>query len=243
MFFFPLSHRRYSLDWVFILDPIVTGVGGVTLAAAVLFRSRGRRIAVVGTTLLALYVALCAVLHARALETWRRADRPPAGTRIAVLPQFLSPFRWLGLSDRPDSVHVAFFDVGPFARGVPDPQPPQRWSEILKSLSDFYPPPGRMAIRNFPQPPPSAAFETARALPDVEAYLEFARFPRATVERERDGGAVVVWEDLRFLPWFAGPWEMDGRGTLRRRPFLYRVRLDASGRTLESAVVSNLRLR
>ena len=215
----------------------------MTLAAAALWRARGRAIAAAGAGALALYVGLCAWQHARALKVWRRADRPPAEARAAVLPQFLSPFRWLGLTDRPDSVHVAFFDVGPFARGVENPQPPRRWTEILRSLSDFYPPPDRLAIREFPQPPPSAAFETARALPDVEAYLQFARFPRATVRREPDGGAVVVWEDLRFLPWFAGPWEMDGKGTLRRRPFLYRVRLDPAGRTLESAVVSDIRLR
>ncbi len=243
MFFFPLSHRRYSLDWVFILDPIFSGILAVALATSAVFRKRGRAIVVAGTALLALYVVLCAGLHARALAAWEEADRPPEGARAAALPQFLSPFRWLGLTDRPDSVHVGFFDVGPFARGVANPEPPRRWSEILRSLSDFYPPPSRMAIRRFPQPPPSAALQTARALPDVEAYLQFARFPRATVRNEPDGGAVVVWEDLRFLPWFAGPWEMDGKGTLRRRPFLYRVRLDPAGRTLESAVVSSFGLR
>jgi inner membrane protein len=243
MFFFPISHRRYSLDWIFILDPIFSGILAVTLAAAFLFRARGRAIAAAGASVIALYVAFCAWQHARALDAWRRFDRPPAGARAAVLPQFLSPFRWLGLSDRPDSVHVAFFDVGPFARGVANPKPPRRWTEILSSLSDFYPPPSRMTIRRFPQPPPSAVFETARAVPGVDAYLQFARFPRATVMREPDGGAVVVWEDLRFLPWFTGPWEMDRSGTLRRRPFLFRVRLDAAGRTLESAVVSSFRLR
>jgi inner membrane protein len=239
MFFFPLSQRRYSLDWVFILDPVFTGIVGGTLLSAMAFRSRGRRIAVIGAAVLAGYVGLCAALHYRALAEWRRRDRPPEGVRAAVLPQFLSPFRWLGLAEHPDSVHVAFFDVGPFARGSSNPRPPRRFSEVLQSLSDFYPPPGRMVIQHFPQPPPSAALETARALPDVVAYLRFARFPRATVRSAPGGGSIIVWEDLRFLPWFAGPWEMDSRGVLRRRPFLYRVRLDAAGRTLESSVVNS----
>ncbi|MGH9366764.1 MAG: hypothetical protein ACRD3M_03710, partial [Thermoanaerobaculia bacterium] len=182
-------------------------------------------------------------LHARALDEWRRRDRPPEGARSAVLPQFLSPFRWLGLTEHADSVHVAFFDVGPFARGVADPRPPARLAEVLQSLSDFYPPPERMRVRRFPKPPSSAALEAARALPDVEAYLRFARFPRATVRPASGGGTVIVWEDLRFLPWFAGPWGVDGNGALRRRPLLYRVRLDAAGRALESAVVRTLSLR
>ena len=242
MFFFPLSRTRYSLDWVFILDPIFSGIAAATLLATVVFRARGRAVAAAGAATLAAYIALCAALHARALEAWRRADRPPAGAHVAALPQFLSPFRWLGLSDHPDSVHAGFFDIGPFARGVADPQPPRHLSEILRSLSDFYPPPDRMMIRRFPNPPPSAALEAARALPDVEGYLQFTRFPRATVRAAPDGSTVIVWEDLRFLPWFAGPWQVNGRGVLQRRPFLYRVRLDATGRAVESAVVNTFHL-
>jgi inner membrane protein len=242
MFFFPLSRARYSLDWVFILDPVFSGIAAATLLATLLWRARGRQIAFAGAAVLAVYIGFCAAMHARALGEWRRLDRPPAGVRVAALPQFLSPFRWLGLSDHPDSVHVGFFDVGPFARGAANPRPPARLADVLQSLSDFYPPPERMTIRRFSQPAPSAALETARALPDVEGYLQFARFPRALVRSAPDGGTVIVWEDLRFLPWFAGPWEMDGRGALRRRPFLYRVRLDAGGRALESSVVSNFRL-
>ena len=242
MFFFPLSHHRYSLDWIFILDPFFTGIAAATLLGTVVWRARGRAVASAGAAALALYVALCAAMHERAIGIWKRLDRPPQGVRVAALPQFLSPFRWLGLSDDPDSVHAGFFDLGPFARGVSDPRPPERLSEILRSLSDFYPPPERMTIRRFPKAPMSAALDTARALPDVEAYLQFARFPRATLRLEPDGGAVILWEDLRFLPWFSGPWELDGRGSLRRNPFLYRVRLDAAGRAVESAVVNSVHL-
>ena len=241
MFFFPLSRHRYSLDWIFILDPIFTGIVFAALVFGGVFRSRARAISLAATGALAMYVAFCALQHARALAAWRAADRPPPGVNAAALPQFLSPFRWLGLSEWPDAVHVAFFDVGPFARGVADPKPPQRFAEILGSLSDWYPPPSRMQIRRFPQPPPSAALEAARALPGTETYLEFARFPRATVRRGPDGGTLVFWEDLRFLPWFAGPWEIQGRGIVRRRPFLFRVRLDAAGRALDGAVVSTFR--
>jgi hypothetical protein len=154
-----------------------------------------------------------------------------------VLPQFLSPFRWLGLSERESEVHVAFFDIGPFARGSDDPQPPEKWSEVLASLRDYYPPPGRSKIRSFERPPDSPALEAARALPDIGVYLAFARFPLETVYPSRDGGAEVVVQDLRFLPWFTGPWEPGGKDGIRRQPFVYRVRFDPALRAVERGFV------
>jgi hypothetical protein len=154
-----------------------------------------------------------------------------------VLPQFLSPFRWLGLADHGGEVHVAFFDIGPFARGAANPRPPERFSELFSSLSDFYPPPGRAVILKFAAPAESAALAAARALPDVQTYLAFARFPLATVHPLPAGGSFITWEDLRFLPWFSGPWQTDGKSGLRREPFVYRVRLDGAGRPIDRAFV------
>lgn len=242
MFWYPLSRARYSLDWVFILDPIFTGIVSLALLAAVVWRRRGRLFSALGAILLGSYIVSCAALHQKALRTWERLDRPPEGSRVAVLPQFLSPFRWLGLNERPGEVHVAFFDIGPFARGAENPRPPERFSEILTSLWDFYPPPKRARIRRFLKPPDSVLLDAARALPDVQIYLAFARFPLATVVPQSDGGAAITWEDLRFLPWFAGPWGTDRGGRFRREPFVYRVRLDAVGRPLErSFIPSGLR--
>jgi inner membrane protein len=237
MFWTPASRTRHSLDWVFILDPWFTGIGLVTLGLALAFRGRGRRVAAAGSLMLFVYVGFCAWQHARALEIWRGMDAPPPGANVAVLPQFLSPFRWLGLTERADEVHAAFFDIGPFATGVPDPKPPRRWSEVLASLRDFYPPPERAVIRRFDRPPDSPALEAARALPDISVYMAFARFPLETVEPTADGGTEVVVQDLRFLPWFTGPWERGGEDGIRRQPFVYRVRLDAALRAVERGFV------
>jgi len=241
MFLVPFSRTRFALDWVFILDPILTGVAAVSLLAALVWRKRGRLVAAAGTSIVCLYVAFCAVQHRRAMAAWRRIDGPVGSARIAVLPQFLSPFRWLGLSDRPGEIHAAFFDIGPFARGVPNPRPPERFSEIFTSLSDFYPPPERAVLLRFARPPESRFLAAVRALPDVQIYLAFARFPFASVDPTPDGGADVTWEDLRFLPWFSGPWQTDRKAGLRREPFLYRVRLDSAGRPLDRAFVASPR--
>ena len=237
MFWTPVSRTRYSLDWVFIIDPFFTGVALVSLILALVYRDRGRRIAVVGAGLLSAYIGFCAIVHARALAIWKRMDAPSAGAAVAVLPQFLSPFRWLGLSEHGNEIHVAFFDVGPFAGGSEDPRPPKRWTEILSSLRDFYPPPARAKIQRFERPSASPALDAARALPEIGVYMAFARFPLETVYPAPDGGADVIVQDLRFLPWFAGPWEPGGAEGIRRQPFLYRVRLDAALRPVERGFV------
>ena len=79
MFWTPLTRRRYALDWLFILDPLFTGISLGALVLTLVYRDRARRIALFGSGVLAAYVAICAVLHARALETWRRMDRPAGG--------------------------------------------------------------------------------------------------------------------------------------------------------------------
>jgi inner membrane protein len=245
MFFVPFTRHRFSLDWVFILDPFFTGICLVGLAGAVLARSKAGRIATIASAALATYILFCGTVHARALAAWKRIDRPDSGATVAVLPQFLSPFRWLGLSTHRGEVHAAFFDVGPFARGVANPKAPARFaiSEILRSLSDYYPPPDRAVIQRFPEPPDSAALRAALAQPDVQTYLAFARFPLATVRLEPEGGAAITCEDLRFLPWFTGPWVRGPAGRMEREPFVYRIRLDALGRPVERGFVQSSRFR
>lgn len=237
MFFTPASRHRYALDWVFILDPIFTLIALSTLALAIVTRDRGRTIALRGSAVLLAYILFCAAMHARAMAVWRRLDPAPVSGRIAVMPQFLSPFRWLGLSEHEGEIRYAFFDVGPFATGGGEPRAPQKWAEVLPSLWEGYPPPGRAKVRTYPTATPSAALEAARALPDWSVYLAFARFPLETVHPEPDGGATVIVQDLRFLPWFNGPWESGGEQGMRRQPFVYRVRLDSALRAVDRGFV------
>lgn len=237
MFWLPFTRQRYALDWVFILDPIFTAIASISLLATTIVRPKGRLFSTIGAALLLAYLALCGVLHAAALQTWKRMDATPPGAKAIVLPQFLSPFRWLGLSERENEIHVAFFDIGPFAKGHPTPRPPTRLSEVFSSLSDYYPPPDRASIERYAKPQPSPALAEALKVPEVRAYLDFARFPLATVTSERDGTTTVSFQDLRFLPWFTGPWERQGGFRYRRQPFVYRVRLDRAGRPIERGFV------
>jgi inner membrane protein len=237
MFWLPFTRRRYALDWVFILDPVFTAIVSIFLLATTIFRSKGNLLSTIGAALLLAYLALCGALHTAALRTWKHMDATPPGAKAIVLPQFLSPFRWLGLSERENEIHVAFFDIGPFAKGHPTPRPPTRLSEVFSSLSDYYPPPGRASIERYAKPPPSPAISEALKVPEVRAYLDFARFPLATVTAGPDATTTVSFQDLRFLPWFTGPWERQRGFRYRRQPFVYRVRLDRVGRPIERGFV------
>jgi inner membrane protein len=237
MFFTPVSRVRYALDWVFILDPIFTLISLATLVLAIIMRDRARAIALRGSAILAAYILFCGAMHARALALWRRMDPAPDGARSAVLPQFLSPFRWLGLSEHEGEVHAAFFDIGPFATGGGEPRTPKVWADVLPSLWEGYPPPERAKVRSYARATASPALDAARRLSDWSVYLAFARFPLETVEAEPDGGSTVIVQDLRFLPWFTGPWERGGEQGMRRQPFVYRVRLDSALRAVDRGFV------
>ncbi len=240
MFGLPFTRRRYALDWVFIIDPIFTAIVSISLVAATIFRAKGRLVSTIGAALLLAYLALCATLHSAALRTWKRMDATPPGAKAIVLPQVLSPFRWLGLAERENEIHVAFFDIGPFAKGRPGqaaPRPPTRLAEVFSSVSDYYPPPEQATIARYAKPVPSPALTEASRLPEVRSYLDFARFPLATVTAEPNGTTTVSFQDLRFLPWFTGPWERQRGFRYRRQPFVYRVRLDRTGRAIERGFV------
>lgn len=241
MFWIPFTRTRYALDWVFIIDPYFSVIVSLSLLGATIFRAKGRLISAIGAAVLLAYLGFCGVMHSRALATWKRMDRPPEGAKIAVLPQLLSPFRWLGVTDREDAVHAAFFDIGPFATGNPSSRPPTKVSDVLRSLSDYYPPPERARVERYAKPPRSPALDLVTSLPDVRTYLDFARFPLATVRTVKDGTTSVSFQDLRFLPWFTGPWERErGRVRFRRQPFVYRIRLDPSGRVLDRSFVGGM---
>lgn len=226
MFFSPLSWKRYSLDWVFILDPVFTGLLVVFLTLAAVFRRRGSRaIGAAGSVLLFAYVGFCGLQHARALRLARGlvAGVPPRA--CAALPQPFSPFRWALFADSGDSITTELVDIGPFARALPPPaSPPSGWA-ILRELARYYPPPAAARPHRFPTARSDPAVVLARSFPDVQAWGRFARFPIAAVARRSDGVSRVTLTDLRF----SGPWG--------RAAFVYEALVSPPGSEIASGFV------
>ena len=95
MWLWPVTDRRFELDWVFILDPYVWAMLGVTLWAVL--RLRNSRAAPVGLAILAGYFLMCGVLH------WLALPRRDSG-KVAAYAQPLNPFRWTTLHNSGNTI-------------------------------------------------------------------------------------------------------------------------------------------
>jgi inner membrane protein len=218
MFFSPISWRRYSLDWVFILDPYFSGIPLLSLVIAFFVPSQGRRIGIVGSVALVAYIGICAAMHADAIAS---AKKLFPGARVSALPQPFSARRWALFADRGDSIDVAYVRIGSPPTGVMAlvrPQPKSRIGRMIALLRYAYVSPENAPIERFPTEERDPSVIAARSSPDVAVWHDFARFPVAQVERLADGGARVTFTDLRFR----GPWG--------RPAFQYEVLLDRDGK-------------
>ena len=217
--FAPLSDYRLRLDWLFIIDPWITGGLLLGLGALLAWRAHGRRLALWTLVLLAGYTAAAATRHHQALALWRArlaADGIAAG-RIAAVPQAGSLNHWLLLAADNATTRAA-----PLTLSTP-------WALSGDSLAARYlnrfRPLDALEIHRFPTappPPPDA--------PLLDDYLAFARFPVAWSEGAAcEPGAprpLVHWRDLQY------GWEND------YNPFHLMARLDGAGRAVDFAMQS-----
>jgi membrane-bound metal-dependent hydrolase YbcI (DUF457 family) len=151
-----------------------------------------------GLVALVAYYGLCAWMHARALGEVREFA---AAQRIQVdalgaLPMPPAATRWLGLIRTPEGVYRAYFSVA----ANPGPR--------FEYLAD-----DKM---------PEAVARAVDALPEVQTYRWFARFPVMSYRLE-GGRHVVELVDHRFYP----------GATSRPAPFQYRVVVNAYGEVEE----------
>jgi membrane-bound metal-dependent hydrolase YbcI (DUF457 family) len=177
----PLSARRFSLDWVahtdlWILAILLAGILLPALSRLVTeeigAKSKGPRGKVGASLALAamiLYVVLRFVLHSNALATMEsRTYRGELPRKTAAFPESGSPFRWHGIVETERALHDLEIDVGPGASFDPD-----------------------AAISSY-KPEPSPALDAARDTAAAGRFLQVARFPKATIEKTSGGFHVVL---------------------------------------------------
>ena len=215
----PFSDARFSLDLLFVVDLAFTGI---IVAGIALSRSGHASRARVALAVLAGYVGVAAVLHARAVDVVRHAA-VQAGVPVVsahALPR-------LPTVEIPDLDRVGFATSAvasqPAVRAegggtvVPFPAGPLAWDGFIDD--------GRTYLRARVEPfggalewrervvrgPDVPEVKSLRGMSDVETYLWFARFPAARVTVDR-GRTEVMFYDMRF----------DGIAG-RRPPFRLRV--------------------
>jgi inner membrane protein len=240
MFFSPISWKRYTTDWLFIIDLVlsgilVLGIAGARFAAVRRGDGRARLASRAALAAAAAYVGLCAARHARALTIARRTA-PPGAVSCAAIPQPLSPDRWLLLADDGKMVKATFVDLAKHGRDTSRMLPPQAIEELSASrsglfklarrLSGSYRSPDDAAPRVIPHADGPLA---SRALADSAdgVFGRFARFPAAREERGPDGVTRVILRDVRF-----------GYLSSAIDPFTYVIWYDRAGHLLSAGFPS-----
>ena len=242
MFLSPLDWRRYTLDWVFILDAFLTGlllIGlvGVAFATRRAF-ARGRtaaRAALAGATA---YVLFCGARHAEALRLIARLE--PAAVSRAAIPQPGSPDRWLLLADRGPDVSASFVDLGkrgregaraPGAEAIARSGYAGGLRVLVSHLGGVYRSRDDLLTRVIPKATgPLAERTLGEGVAGV--FGRFARFPAAREETQPDGTVRVVLRDVRF-----------GYLATGVDPFTFVVRYDAAGAILAAGYPSGRWMR
>ncbi|MEO6323127.1 MAG: metal-dependent hydrolase [Thermoanaerobaculia bacterium] len=239
MFFSPLSWERYSLDWVFIIDFVFSGllilglIGSFWIARRSVPRGRlGARATLLASSL---YVMLCASRHGVAMQAGVSL-LPVAGSTRAAIPQPLSPNRWLVLGDDGVNITAYFLDLG--KRGLdPHPSPTQEGLESVAASARGI----EFLVRRLEGVYRSVADAQPRVIPKADGPLalrtllngrqgifgRFARFPAARETRDPDGITHVLLRDARF-----------GYLSPAIDPFTYSVSYDPAGKLLSAGFPS-----
>jgi membrane-bound metal-dependent hydrolase YbcI (DUF457 family) len=183
----PFTRRRFAADWVADLDPWIIFV----LLAALLLpellhlvsseigtrdtRPRGRVGALLGFSILLFYVTVRADFHGEVLALMQsRTFRSEVAKHVGAFPEALSPFTWQGLVETERGLHRITV-----TEGLGGPFDPESAETLYK-------------------PEPSVALDTAQKTATAQAFLETARFPKATVETTPAGARVEI-RDLAYL--------------------------------------------
>jgi inner membrane protein len=113
--FLPFDGTWFYGDALFVIDPVFDAALIAALVAGHFLQKRRRQLALIGLTVVALYVGLC--LELRSLSRSHLAGFQKAG----VSPTPLNPFQWIGLIDNPTDVSVV--TITPLRGIVDTPQP------------------------------------------------------------------------------------------------------------------------
>lgn len=207
----PLSVKRVSLDFAPAVDPWLL----VILSAAIVFpelarlvteeigarnkRPRGRTGAFLGLVLTLLYFGSRALFHNNAIAALEvRTIDGQSPRRVAAFPDSLSPFLWHSIVVTESSLNLATMrSMG---------------GEVSYATS----------VSTLRKPDPSPILTAAQESSAAVTFLQFARFPKATVLKEAEGYSVEI-QDLR-----------DQAMERKNRAIFADINLDSSARVVSS---------
>lgn len=173
--FWPFGVRAFAWDLLTNLDPWIL----IALAAGLLIpplfrliseeigdrrkRVRGRVAAIIALAMVAAYIGLRAEMHSNAIDLLlSREYHGQVALSAGAFPSSMSPFDWRGVAVTDNTIEEVDVPVGTSARFDPD-----------RGLTHY-------------KPDDSPALRAGQAASATQAYLKYARFPLAHVERIED---------------------------------------------------------
>jgi hypothetical protein len=127
--------------------------------------------------LLAMYCGAMWLAHQTAIERAAKSAPVPRTTSPAAWPTPANPMLWQAELASPNSVYTRYFDLGPWAASR---QATFQWREMKQLDGKF--------------------IEALRTSEEARIFLDFTRYPSATVEEQNDGYRIAV-RDGRYSLW------------------------------------------
>ena len=222
MIFSPFSDHRFTLDWLFIVDPYLTSTLLIPLIISFLWGRRAPALARLSLGMAALYIGVCAYNHSWALSLTGDFAREKGLKPVAIasLPQPLSPFCWENFLLTDQKIYSGGVNlVG--REELSRDNPENFWGRFLP----YYPPISRLRYEEWERFDPSPWVEKARSLNGVKTFFWFARFPVVQDRGMINGNRRVEFFDLRFhsvgrSKYFRYMVEFDGTGKIVFQGFL-----------------------
>jgi membrane-bound metal-dependent hydrolase YbcI (DUF457 family) len=220
----PFSRTKFTLDWLFIIDPVITALMAVAALSGLFFGGGSRSAPWCFLSLAVVYVLLCGFYHHQALALARQIfPAAESGVSLAALPQPFSFRRWQLLAATPQGIRQAFVEL-PYLPMSLNPPPPREIEVRLESRSTPRVPPtdyrplSSLEIFRWSGASPQEGKLSPESRSLLKTYLDFARFPLWTVKTEESQSQTLVLVDLRF--------SVPGRPL----PFVLRLKVNQEGR-------------
>jgi inner membrane protein len=221
----PFSRRRFSLDWVFIIDPYITALLVAGAITALAFQRWGPQLAAWSLGAAGVYILVCAFYHYQAVGLAHQIFQTPnvREQTEAALPQPFSCRRWQLISAHPGEIRQAFVQL-PWTAGLGNNLATAKPKIVTVPAGQdrvgsgvAYQAPANLTVQTWRQVSGAGPYPR-EAEKILASYLEFARFPLLCRDQAQGGERLLEWLDLRF--------SVPGRSF----PFVLQLRLGADGR-------------
>ena len=193
--FAPLTDYRVSLRYVFIIDPIVTGIVLISLISTVYFRTRW--LSLFGIATLVFYIFGLSVLQHNAVKVAKNHTQQHdwVFNEIVALPQPFSPFNWKLIVSDDVGYRVALLNL--VRQKTSDIDKDNH--ESLISIRNYYRPKHNLDWKYYPRFGNDEKAAEVWMHPDFYLFRKFAHYPVVGRVDNSETEICYWYFDLRFL--------------------------------------------